>query len=98
VGQVARCRLDGGDDRGGDVAQLAVLSLGGLDEQPEGSVGSAAVAGHQDALGLLDHRLAGQGRVRVVDALLGLGEVGVPRTRFVVEALHGSFRLWGGIL
>ena len=43
MSQVAWCRLDGGDHRGGDVAELAVLPLGGLGVQPKRLVGSAAV-------------------------------------------------------
>jgi hypothetical protein len=83
---------------GGNVAEFAVLSLRGLGKQLERSVGSAAVMGHQDALGLLDHRLAGQGRAQVVDVLLGLGEVGCRRPDSWTKRAIGSSRVWGGAL
>ena len=54
------------DDRRGDVGELVAVVLGVVAEHPERPVGVDPVAGHQDALRLLDHRPASECALQVV--------------------------------
>ena len=54
------------DDGGGDVAELAAVVLGVVAKPVEAVVGVDRVAGHQDALGLLDRGAAPERALQVL--------------------------------
>lgn len=67
-----------GDNAGSDIAKLHVGVLRLLPQRCKRFIGSAAVAGHHDSLGLLDDGSTGQRFVQVVDqAATGEVQIGV---------------------
>jgi hypothetical protein len=63
-----------GDDVRDDIAELGVAVLRGDAQDLERALGVAAFLGHQDALGLVDHRAGGQRGLEVVQQLDLLGQ------------------------